>query len=631
VYSQLRQLRLGEQSAVAENFVWRREAGTFRFRDGRFSFAAPVGGRVVAAVFIGQASFELNPPTPIARRQISRFTREAKLEDSFRKAVFFFTDDSWAELGKLVQVAAAGDSQAAGKLLESAQRKYAESFNGWWANSRKGNFAMRNVPARMLADLTDLSSRGFFLADFEGERYGNLLYHVSWNRDPVVLPGFATDEEVILVHYQRDNYYEWWGGFHREDEYRRSAFPEHRALVARCHRERLEAEISPDNRLSAAAELEVQVPGGSVRLLPLNLEGVLRIESLTDAAGNNLRFIQEARELDSDPWVILSETPAANRVYNLRLRYQEDSTHDSRIIHQQGAGLYYVTARESWFPSFGDFDDRTQFSLSFRSPKKFKFVATGRMTQSEKKGDFFQTRWESEIALGVVGFNYGDFVEGVKSDANLSVTAYSGKEVPDELKGLQAAIDMAELSQGTGHMSNLAGRLGIPTEGFNTSRLVGYAAEVSFQALKLFESYFGLLPFKNVSVTEQPVRGYGQSWPTLIFLPYDSLLDATTRHGLRLQDTAEAREFYNIVAVHEMAHQWWGHLVGWKTYHDQWLSEGFAEFSAALFLRKFDPKKWNGFWELKKKWLLSSNQAGHRPTDVGPLWLNYQLNAHLEP
>jgi aminopeptidase N len=97
-----------------------------------------------------------------------------------------------------------------------------------------------------------------------------------------------------------------------------------------------------------------------------------------------------------------------------------------------------------------------------------------------------------------------------------------------------------------------------------------------------------------------------------------------------MQTTAEEIEFYNLVAVHEMAHQWWGHLVGWKTYHDQWLSEGFAEFSAALYLQMFDPKKWNTFWDLKRKWLLSKNKEGHRPVDVGPLWLNYQLNAYNE-
>ena len=34
---------------------------------------------------------------------------------------------------------------------------------------------------------------------------------------------------------------------------------------------------------------------------------------------------------------------------------------------------------------------------------------------------------------------------------------------------------------------------------------------------------------------------------------------------------------------HEVAHQWWGATVDWETYRDQWLSEGFAQYSAALF------------------------------------------------
>ncbi|RME27118.1 MAG: hypothetical protein D6800_05470 [Candidatus Zixiibacteriota bacterium] len=40
-----------------------------------------------------------------------------------------------------------------------------------------------------------------------------------------------------------------------------------------------------------------------------------------------------------------------------------------------------------------------------------------------------------------------------------------------------------------------------------------------------------------------------------------------------------------IFRAHETAHQWWGTEVGWQTYHDQWLSEGFAEYSALMYLQ----------------------------------------------
>ncbi|HMD86849.1 MAG TPA: M1 family aminopeptidase [Terriglobia bacterium] len=631
VYAQLRSLHGSTQWAVTENVEWRRDAATFTFKDGHLTFAEPVGGRVLAAYFEGQGSVQIQAPTPALQRQLGRFAGGPVLEDNFKQAVFFFTDDSAGELQKLMRFGEGANAGAAAQAFGAAEKKYAESFNGWVNNARVGNLEMRNLAARILADLTDPSSKGFFLADFKGHHHGDLIYQISWNRDNSLLPDLANDEEVMLIHYNRDQYFEWWAGFHRAEEYANAAWPEHRTLLAHCRQENVDARIAKDNRLSATASMEFEVPGGTARVLPLSLEGVLRISSIQDAVGDKLAFIQEARNLDSDPWIILPEPAAPGKVYNLKIAYEEDSTTDSRIVHQRGSGLFYVTARESWFPSFGSTDDRTRFSLHFLSPKKYKFVATGRLVKSGMEKDAYQSDWDTDIPLAVVGFNYGDFVEKDQADSNLRVAAYAGKEVPDELKGLQDAIAMADAAGGANGPHDVAGQLGITTGGFNTAANAQYAAGISFQAFKLYEYFFGQLPFKTISVTEQPVRGYAQSWPTLIFLPYDSLLDATTRHQLRLQDSPEAMEFYNVVAVHEMAHQWWGHVVGWKTYRDQWLSEGFAEFSASLYVRRLQTEKIRSYWDLKRRFLLSKNQAGHRPVDVGPLYLNFQLNAKLEP
>jgi hypothetical protein len=38
--------------------------------------------------------------------------------------------------------------------------------------------------------------------------------------------------------------------------------------------------------------------------------------------------------------------------------------------------------------------------------------------------------------------------------------------------------------------------------------------------------------------------------------------------------------------AHEVAHQWWGQAVGWKNYHEQWISEGFAQYFAALYAER---------------------------------------------
>jgi aminopeptidase N len=47
-------------------------------------------------------------------------------------------------------------------------------------------------------------------------------------------------------------------------------------------------------------------------------------------------------------------------------------------------------------------------------------------------------------------------------------------------------------------------------------------------------------------------------------------------------DLSRWREYF---LAHEIAHQWWGQAVAGERYHDQWLSEGLAQFAAVSYLR----------------------------------------------
>ena len=64
-------------------------------------------------------------------------------------------------------------------------------------------------------------------------------------------------------------------------------------------------------------------------------------------------------------------------------------------------------------------------------------------------------------------------------------------------------------------------------------------------------------------------------------------------------------------------------------YHDQWLSEGLAEFSAGLFLQQAVAGDWRkdyiDFWERLRKRILEKNQYGIAPNDAGPLWMGLRL------
>ena len=127
-------------------------------------------------------------------------------------------------------------------------------------------------------------------------------------------------------------------------------------------------------------------------------------------------------------------------------------------------------------------------------------------------------------------------------------------------------------------------------------------------------------------MTQQTACNFGQSWPGLVWLPTCSFFDTTVRHGLGL-DWGD-RGYWKSVGPHEVAHQWWGHGVGFNSYRDQWMSEGFADMSASLFLQMVEknPKKFIEFWNDERELLLERNKEGFRAIDAGPLTMGYRLS-----
>lgn len=234
------------------------------------------------------------------------------------------------------------------------------------------------------------------------------------------------------------------------------------------------------------------------------------------------------------------------------------------------------------------------------------------------------TSWKPELPLGAIGFNYGDLVESSRDTSDLKLTAHAGRELPNELRAVEAGHSVGTIMQG--------GRADVQLMrgGLNTTSTVKYAADIGLQAFKLFEFLFGKLPFKRVSVVGLPVSSPTRGYPNLVFVPFTTFLDATTQNRLGYHQTAELREFYKNTGIHAIAHQWWEHLVGGRTYHDQWIWAGGGDFALSMYLRQFEPQELNNYRDIRRKWLLSKNSSGYRPVDAGPVWLNDQLDEYNE-
>jgi len=84
-------------------------------------------------------------------------------------------------------------------------------------------------------------------------------------------------------------------------------------------------------------------------------------------------------------------------------------------------------------------------------------------------------------------------------------------------------------------------------------------------------------------------------------------------------DPAAFNGFPDFFIAHELAHQWWGQAVGWRNYHEQWISEGFAQYFAALYAqRQKGDEIFASVLRQTRKWAMDQS-------DQGPVYLGYRL------
>lgn len=160
------------------------------------------------------------------------------------------------------------------------------------------------------------------------------------------------------------------------------------------------------------------------------------------------------------------------------------------------------------------------------------------------------------------------------------------------------------------------------------------AADVA-NSVRFFEDLFDMPLDTEEILVASIVGGHGQSFYGFIHMAEGSFY--LERPG--------ASELFR---AHEVAHQWWGHRVGWKTYRDQWLSEAFAEYSAMMYVQATmeDGEHW--FEQILDTYTSEQNgsianvlskfaRPGLAPLNpnhrakMGPIGLGYRASASVAP
>lgn len=591
-YLALRNITLGSEAVSVSNFDLKRDAARFRLNSGTICFVAPVNGKVTGAVFVGEGIFALTPPTETERKSLKYLTKEDEFNEKFERLVLRFTDSTYEEIKK-AGTASPGNCDAG--LLKDSQ------------NTTRHRIKY-NLEARILEEVLSPEPRGLFFAFVHGKHYDDKeLYQIDPDEDSDQVDFWTYDE----------NKFGDWASFNFTEPHPRASF----GRPIRIDHHQLDTTLERNGVLSGKATTTFVSERNGLRVVPFSLFHTLRVQSVT-ADGQPLSFIQEDKNDDAQFAVVLPKPLAAGEKLTITTAYS-----GKEAVSNEGGGNYFPIARHNWYPNgmgsaFGEY---ASYDMTFRIPKGMKIAATGALVSEANEGGQNVSVWKSEAPQTVAGFSFGRFkVEEAKlTKPAMFIQSFANEESPNWVAALQQAAQGPQLGQGVIGSHGVAEA---PLGTMSTTGLNKKALAEGELAVQLYSDYFGPSLFTHLELTQQTACNFGQSWPGLVWIPICYYFDTTVRHTLGM-DWGD-RGYWKVVTPHEVAHQWWGHTVGFSSGRDQWMSEGFADMSASLYLSMIekDPKKFLTFWNDERELLLERDAQGFRAIDVGPLTMGYRAN-----
>lgn len=588
--------------------------------DGMIGFTQDVMGRVTGAFFEGEGEILVTPPNEVERKSMSVFTGMAILEERFTTAYFRFNDDAFDELRPDLR---ATDSQ----------QDFVDRWNATAKNLASAD-AMRLLLtfSRMLpvngafveqdAAITSETDR-FLHARLQGTKLG--VFDVFFD---------SSAGEQIQVGQAKtatngETYYDVWTSFSPLQTKKttrttggaeQSAAEEAHAGWVSLLRYVIKAEVLPPKQLHARARVECEVREGEVRTLLFELSRFLDIESVS-LDGQKVEYIhnpalegtQLSRRGNDVVAVVLPRPMGAGQKFSLEFVY------GGEVLAEAGSGLLYVGERGTWYPNHGM--EMSAFDMEFMYPQGWTLVATGKRSQvsaeTAAKVSAEQTsRWVSDRPIPLAGFNLGKYREATTRAGNVEVETYATAGVEKDFPVAPIQVLRGDLEPAKRPPEVIVPSRPTPTL---TEVAVGESAA---RAISYFADRFGPFPYSHLALTQMPGRE-SQGWPGLVFLSSYAFLDAQQQQELHYG--ASRIVMQESVPAHETAHQWWGDLITWKSYRDQWFSEGLANYCALMMVQEKDPAGFRQVMEKYRNDLLVKNQDGMTRMDAGPVTLGTRL------
>jgi hypothetical protein len=611
LYDAINALRVDASSiyhiAPGNRIELRRGDAVLSLEEGTLAFFSPLDGNITGVVFSGRGHALALPRDPSEKQQMGYFLGAPVLDQDFFSGYFRFTDATAGELLRQFQSA---------KLAPQMDSSFAAQWEAALAQLNSGQ------TLRILFDRLSQNPPPYFHAALEGAVTGPF---------DVVLD-FQRDEPFLLGQFQKTpakTFYDVW------TSHTVPGFPP-RPVSFRGLSYNVQTSILPDNSLEASASVRIRAETGGERALTFQLSRALNVDKVSGEQGEPLAFFQNegmnlqqrsVRGLDFLS-VVLPETPSRNQEFTLKFHYR------GNVIEDAGNGVLYVGARESWYPHLGDGAEFAAYDLTMRWPRKLRLTATGSKLEEHEDGDFRVGHWKTDNPASVAGFNLGEYASVSVTSAGHTIDVYANRQLEQSLRNRIASSDSDVLPIPSGPLgSPVIGRamspMLSPPSPADTLKLLGKEIDSS---IRFYETFSGPFPLRVLSVSQIPGT-FAQGWPGLLYISTYSFLssEAQQRAGL---STAVQEHFTELVPYHEVAHQWWGNVVGWSSYRDQWINEAIAQYLSLLFAdTKKNPDHTLHVWlERFRRQLLEKLSGAALPAaDVGPLTIGTRLNSSKSP
>jgi hypothetical protein len=571
------------------------------FERGRLCFFQPFEGRVTGFVFSGLAHTLALPRERVEKQQMARFLGTPVLDQLFVSMYARFTDDSADDLfGQLRRAS-----------LKPAPD---ETFTDRWLPQLERLNSVHSL--RILDEKYSANPRHFFHAGIDGIMTGPFDILVDHSRTENFLIG-----QLHMVNNKVPVYDVW-------TSYALPGFSSPPLTFDATHYQ-IDTTIRSDNSLEGDAAVDFRALAAGEGMLAVQLARALKVESITSSSGERLLFFQNEGLSDQETVARGDDTlfiflPNATRTgdnFTLHFHYR------GNVIENYGNSVLFVSARESWYPHLGDPSKFARYDLTFHWPKHLRLVATGDKSDEHDDGDFRVGTWKSALPVPEAGFNLGEYAFASISSSNHTVDVYANK-----------LLEQAILARLTPPIVELAPRFPAPGPIAPTvviaqpppspaDALKSLAREVD-SSISFYEKYSGPFPFRHLAVSQIPGT-FGQGWPGLLYLSTYSFLPAEAQERAGV-NSINQEAFTDIIPVHEVAHQWWGNVVGWSSYRDQWIDEGLAMYLALLFAdSQKTPDRTLHTWldRYRKRLLTKSSESDLAPADVGPLVMGSRLSS----